>query len=143
MPVPTGNDLDRLRGELATAPQRVMRAAAGAARSALAREIDEGFARRVDIHGKPYPAAKDQPGVPMDKTGHLRSSIRVDVLPGLDAYRVRAHEETPYGIHLRDGTPNMAPRQFLPRPEEQLPAAWDARVRSAIQGAVRGEEGSR
>jgi hypothetical protein len=139
--VPTGNDIERLRGDLATAPQRVMRAAAGAARSALARGIDQGFARRVDIHGKPYPEAKDRPGAPMDRTGTLREAIRVDVQPGLDAFKVRAHEETSYGVHLRDGTPSMQARQFIPRPEEPLPAAWDARVRGAIQGAIRGEEG--
>lgn len=137
--MPTGSDLDRLRAYLVTAPARVMSVAARASRSALARSIDLGFQQGVDIHGKPYPAPKSG-GTPMEQTDKLRRAIKVDVIPGADVYRVRAHEETPYGIFLRDGTPKMDPRQFIPKPDEPLPSLWDARQRAAIERAVKMEE---
>ena len=137
--VPTGTDLDRLRNALQTAPQRVMGAAARASRSALARSIDLGFQQHVDIHGKPYPIPKSG-GTPLEKTDHLRKAVKVDVLPGTDTWTIRAHEETPYGVFLRDGTDRMAARQWIPRPDEVLPPLWDARQRAAIDRAVKLEE---
>lgn len=137
--MPTGNDLDRLRSALTTAPARVMGAAARASRSALARSIDLGFLNSTDIHGRPYPAPQSG-GTPLERTDHLRKAIKVDVTPGTDAWTVRAHEETPYGVFLRDGTDKMAARQWIPRPEEPLPSLWDARQRAAIDRAVKLEE---
>lgn len=135
----TGTDLDRLRSALSSAPQRIMGAAARASRSALARSIDLGFQQHVDIHGRPYPEPKSG-GTPLEKTTHLRKAVKVDVLPGTDTWQVRAHEETPYGVFLRDGTPKMTARQWVPRPTEPLPALWDARQRAAIERAVKLEE---
>lgn len=137
--MPPGTDLDRLRNTLQTAPKRVMGAAARASRSALARSIDLGFQQHVDIHGKPYPIPKSG-GTPLERTERLRKAVRVDVLPGTDTWQVRAREETPYGVFLRDGTDRMEPRQWIPRPDEPLPALWDARQRAAIDRAVRLEE---
>lgn len=137
--MPTGTDLDRLRTALQTAPQRVMGVAARASRSALARSIDLGFQQHVDIHGRSYPEPKAG-GTPLEKTDHLRRAIKVDVLPGTDTWQVRAHEETAYGVFLRDGTDRMAARQFIPRPDEALPSLWDARQKAAIERAVRLEE---
>lgn len=136
--MPTGTDLERLRRDLLTAPKRLMGASARASMAALARSIDLGFANHTDIHGRPYPTPKSG-GVPMEKTGHLRSAIKVAILPGADAYRVKAIETTPYGVFLRDGADRTTPRQFIPRPDEPLPASWDARQRAAMEHAVRAE----
>lgn len=137
--MPTGNDLDRLRTALTTAPKRVMGAAARASRSALVRSIDLGFLNGTDIHGKPYPVPKSG-GTPLERTDTLRKAVKVDVVPGRDTWQVRAHEETPYGVFLRDGTDKMQPRQWIPRPDEPLPSLWDARQRAAIDRAVKLEE---
>lgn len=137
--MPTGHDLDRLHRDLLTAPKRLMGASARASRSELARSIDDGFANHADIHGRPYPTPKSG-GVPMERTGTLRRDIKVVILPGADAYRVKALETTPYGVILRDGTDHMAPRQFIPRPDEPLPTSWDARQRAALERAVKMEQ---
>lgn len=76
----------------------------------------------------------------MERTGHLRKTVQVDAIRGTDTYKVRAHEETPYGVHVRDGTPKMDPRQWIPRQDEPLPSLWDARQRAAIERAVKLEE---
>lgn len=137
--MPTGSDLDRLRSDLMTATSRVMSVAARASRSALARSIDLGFTQGVDIHGKAFPVPKSG-GKPMERTEHLRKAVKVDVLPGSEVWKVRAHEETAYGVLLRDGTSKMDPHQWIPRPDEPLPSLWDQRQKAAIERAVRMEE---
>lgn len=95
------------------------------------------------MQGKPYLLPKDGHLPPMERSGALRRGYRYSVAAGALYWLIRVIERTPYGKYLRDGTPKMAPRQHIPRPGESIPARWDARIRPAIEGAVRAAEAKR
>ena len=132
----TGNDMARMRQDLATARRRVMGASARAAQQVLRAAVDSGYSERVDVQGKPYLRPKDGHMPPMERTGTLRRAYRYLISEGSSRWLVRIIERTPYGQYLRDGTPHMQPRQHIPKPQEALPRRWQRMLDGAVQAAV-------
>lgn len=136
--MPRGDDLAQLVRNVTTAERRVMGAAARATRDVLREQVEAGFAQGHDVHGKPYKLPKDGHTPPMVRKGYqgLRGAYRFPITEGGPVWLVHVVERTGYGQYLRDGTWKMDPRQHIPKPEEAVPAAWDAKIQPAQLAAV-------
>jgi hypothetical protein len=134
--------MDRMVRDLRTASDRLMTATTKAAVKGLRAAVDSGFTQRVDVHGRKYIPAKDGHLPQMQRTGNLRRSYRYGVGENAQGTKIKVSEDTEYGDKLRDGA-KMAPRQHMPQPDDPMPPRWDARVRPAIDAAIRREEARR
>lgn len=140
--------MDKLLRGLDAAPQRLMDAAAKATETALLQSADLGYKQRRDVHGKPYLLPKDGHRPPMERTGTLRRNYTADSRPtgGDRAVSLRTNTESStgrkYDEYLRDGTPQMEPRQHIPRAGEPMPSTWDTRAKRAQDKAME-KEGKR
>lgn len=126
----------RLRQDLTTADARLMSAAAGVVRDVLDASIDGGFRQGRDVYGRAFRPAKDGHLPPMIRSGKLRRSIKVEIVPSPSDWLVTAAEDTDYGQYLRDGTFKMDQRRFIPGQTEPLPASWDRRIQSGLRRKV-------
>jgi len=135
--MPRGDDIQRLTSFLQTAENKLMGAAAQGVKTGLERCFVDSFAQARDVNGKAFRRPKDGHSPPMFRTGALMNAIvgGVTIGPG---WNVTASEETDYGKFLRDGTSKMDARQFIPKPAQPLPVAWDRKVRAEMDRALRG-----
>lgn len=130
--MPTGDDIARMKRDMQTIEHRLMVAASSAMRDVLEQSIDSTFSQGKDVSGRAFKLPKDGHRPPMIRSGRLRRSVTVSVIPSPVMWIVRAEEDTDYGQYPNQGTSRMDARQFMPYKWQSLPAAWDAKAQRAI-----------
>lgn len=128
----TGDDITRMKRDMQTIGNRLMAAASGAMRDVLAESIDSTFGQSKDVSGRAFKLPKDGHRPPMIRSGRLRGSVTVSVVPSPTLWIVRAEEDTDYGQYPNQGTTRMDARQFMPYKGQSLPSAWDAKAQREI-----------
>lgn len=126
--------LERLVQRLEEAPEEIHAYVAQDLQESMAQVIDEQFDKGVD----PYDVAYIQPldgGTPMQRSGALRSGIRVVAQSNQDGVDVNVEPGVPYAKYLQYGTKRMAPRRIVPG-QSILAVKWRQAGTDAYRKAV-------
>lgn len=108
------------------APKAVSRALGDTSHGLVVRGFDEAHAPS----GASWAPLKDGAGRPLDDTGALRRSVRLET----KRLGFRLTSDTPYGAYHQEGTRTVPARPFLP--EEQLSPGFERALEAAADRAL-------
>ena len=119
---------------LARAPEEIHREVKSEMEREISTMIDQTFDSGRAPGGADIPAP-EAGNAPLVKTGKLRRSIHVQVIPGTDGVQLRITSSVDYAKYLLRGTSRMSAREFLPS-MQRLPHSWNEMFTRAYRRVI-------